>query len=394
MHDIVFDQPIPVMFKEDLERQVFYISERIADFDLIMSEGGIAGLRVDLDDHHSTLDEVANDVHAAAKTYLHRHPKLAAHFIWRNRGDRNYRARAFEELTFHGGAFQTSRGLVALGEKEMAVMDFIDRSITRIVKKCFAAREYRYPTLIPLAVLSRGGYLRSFPHLLMFAARLHSDHQAYHALMQQGGLDPELMRSLANVELCLPPTMCYHTYQQFADSTCYENPGYVVTAKGKSFRFESKYEKNLERLWDFTIREVVFLGTSAFVIESRKRLMRETFALMEQFGVAGSCATANDPFFIEDDEKNNAFAQTLMELKYELRLNVRPQETIACASFNLHNDFLGNAFNIRFPDGGVVRTGCAGFGLERLTFAFLAQYGLDEEHWPKAVREGLETEKN
>ena len=30
-------------------------------------------------------------------------------------------------------------------------------------------------------------------------------------------------------------------------------------------------------------------------------------------------------------------------------------------------------------------SGCAGFGIERLVYAFLCQYGMDQGSWPPAV---------
>ena len=165
-----------------------------------------------------------------------------------------------------------------------------------------------------------------------------------------------------NLDYCLPPTMCYHTYHQLHDSTLAANR--VVTAKGKSFRFEAKYYRGLERLWDFTIREIVFLGTREFVLESRQAFMQASFALMEELGLRGFCEVANDPFFVAQDTAGKIFNQRLMELKYELRLQVDKERTIAAGSFNFHEQFFGETFKINHPDQTPILTGCVGFGLE------------------------------
>ena len=289
-----------------------------------------------------------------------------------------------------GLAFRIGPGLVGVGQLVLGLTDVLDRRITSMVKRVFGAVEYRYPTLIATEVMKRGGYLRSFPHFLMFVTRLHSDFETYRRVIEKeengGGGFP--LDSCCAPDLCLPPTICYHTYSQYR-GTVLPPEGRVVTARGKSFRFESRYEKNLERLWDFTIREIVFLGTHRYVSGQRQRLMIETFALMEELGLNGYCETANDPFFVEDEEKNSSLLQRMMVLKYELRLEIGGGNTLAAASFNLHNDFFAKMFDITEADGGIGRTSCAGFGLERLSFAFLCQHGLDPSAWPAGIGEAV-----
>lgn len=74
-------------------------------------------------------------------------------------------------------------------------------------------------------------------------------------------------------------------------------------------------------------------------------------------------------------------------MKYELRLTIpHVKKSIACSSVNFHSNTFGNAFNIKMGKRNAV-TGCVGFGIERWAFAFLAQYSLDEQLWPKAFRE-------
>ncbi len=377
MQDVLFSEAIPLAFKEDLERRVFYLSDDIEDFRLITSVAGVEGVRVSLGQKNgSNASKVRAKILSAGDTYKSRRPPLKAQRIWSHTGATNYQTDAFKQMSARGLAFQTSRGLVAVSEPVMALTHYLDAQITALVKRVFGAVEYQYPTLITAAALRRSGCLESFPQLLMFVTRLHSDVEA----------DAGDRQHHCTADLCLPPTMCYHVYDQFADATFTCEPGRCVTAKGKAFRFESKYAKDMERLWDFTIREVVFLGTPAFVVEQRRRLLAESFALIERWQLTGYCETANDPFFTREGEASTGFMQRLMALKYELRLNVDDAATIAVASFNLHNDFFGRAFNIRHSDGKHIRTACAGFGLERLVFAFLCHHGFEPAGWPSEVR--------
>jgi seryl-tRNA synthetase len=193
-------------------------------------------------------------------------------------------------------------------------------------------------------------------------------------------------------DYCLPPTMCFHTYHQLAERPL-PAPSMVVTSRGKSFRFESRYRRSMERLWDFTIREVVFLGSRESVLAGRRRLMELTFALVEALGLGGRCEVANDPFFVDGDSAGRAWSQRMLELKYELRLPFAPGRDLAAGSFNFHERFFGESFAIAAAAGEAapVHTACAGFGLERFAYAFLCQHGLDPGGWPDDVRQAVST---
>jgi hypothetical protein len=114
------------------------------------------------------------------------------------------------------------------------------------------------------------------------------------------------------------------------------------------------------------------------------------FALVESLGLGGRCEVANDPFFVDGDTAGRTWSQRLLELKYELRLPISPAADIAVGSFNFHERFFGESFEIASPAGdGLVHTSCTGFGLERFAYAFLCQHGLDPADWPRQVRDAV-----
>jgi seryl-tRNA synthetase len=269
-------------------------------------------------------------------------------------------------------------------------MDHLDGRIRTLTLDLFGASEFRYPTVIPTTTMDRCGYFRSFPQLMMFVSRLHGDVDTYRGFLDAMAGDADPARTLpeycGDFDHCLPPTMCFHTYHQLRDRPL-PSPSMVVTARGKSFRFESRYRRSLERLWDFTIREIVFLGSHDFVLDCRRRLMEETFAMAESLGLGGRCEVANDPFFIQAGTAARVWSQQFLELKYELRLPIEAGRDVAVCSFNFHERFFGDSFGIRSADSAEnVHTACAGFGLERLAYAFLCRHGLDPAGWPDGVR--------
>jgi seryl-tRNA synthetase len=288
-----------------------------------------------------------------------------------------------------GLAFACGDGQVAVSAQVLDLFTRLDALVNDVVRREFDGREYRYPTLLPLESLRRSGYVTSFPHHVMFATRLPADIDQYRGFVSDvdAGVDPghAAMARCTDGTYCLPPTMCYHTFQQFSGTRLAEEHR-VVTARGKSFRFESRYETDLERLWDFTIREIVFLGPRAHVRDCLDRFLGLVTDLFDDLGLVGQVEAANDPFFGTGRAAESASSQRLLQLKYEARLAVAPDRTIAVSSFNLHDSHFGSAFDISLPDGSTAHSACVGFGLERLTYAVLCQFGLDERQWPQALR--------
>lgn len=382
---LALDPPVPAHLAEEFRRRVYFISEGIEDFTCEGEGGRVERVKVLVDreteDPEALLEKIRRVV--AREVLPLRLPEETV--AWHRAADPvRPPSDIYPALREQGLVVELGEGQVGLAEPLLSLMDRLDRRLRAIGLSLPASREYRYPTLIPSHVLQRSGYVRSFPHFLMFVTRLHNDADGYDDFLAAcedcGGLPPNLFEFCGNDDYCLPPTMCYHTFQQMAGRRLISAE--AVTARGKSFRYESRYHRGLARLWDFTIREIVFFGDRPFVLDARQRVMNDAFTLMEELRLSGYCSVANDPFFGGGDAATRIAAQQMMALKYELRLDIGPQETIAVGSFNLHERHFTDAFDIASTADEATFSGCVGFGLERLTYAFVCQHGSDPQGWP------------
>jgi seryl-tRNA synthetase len=300
------------------------------------------------------------------------------------------------ELKERGEISQEANGIFSLGPLLARLISYFEGCFTGLADS-FGAEPYRFPTLIPARYMEKVNYFSAFPHALTFATHLRTDldaidHFAAHAACDEHGLNtpPE---DFARVETLLSPAVCYHLYFSLARKPL---PGghLTATAVGNCFRYESSNLVSLERLWNFTMREVIFVGPKDFILENREVARRRMQAVFEEIGLAYRVESANDPFFIGEFRKQAAF-QSAFQLKYEIRARLPFRETneghatIAVGSYNYHQDFFGRTLDITLPDGSPAHTGCVAFGLERIAFAFLAQFGLDQTAWPAVVRKAL-----
>ncbi|HMG05958.1 MAG TPA: hypothetical protein VK581_10880 [Chthoniobacterales bacterium] len=394
---VILKMPVPAQLAQELEKRLYYVADEIRSFKLIRQQDEIHALDLicewgnEADESPLKQERLRDKINELIRNDVLSLRVFPKKVLWRSPLKRRAKNCSFAALKDAGVAFSCGEGLVGFGEPLISLSDYFDRRLRSLAMSMPGCREYRYPTLIPTRVLETFRYFESFPQFAFFVARLHNDLDVYrsflHEYQENHGIPDGLFSHCHSHDLCLSPTMCYHTYQQFQRQELERDT--IVTSKGKSFRFESRYSSGLERLWDFTIREIVFLGRREFVLESRQAFMKRAFALMVEFEVGGCCEVASDYFFATPETTLKLLSQRIMEHKYELRVPIDGSRSLAVASFNFHETFFGEAFLIKRRGGESAWSGCVGFGLERLVYAFVCQHGLDAKRWPKAVRDGV-----
>lgn len=295
------------------------------------------------------------------------------------------------ELIALGEIHQETDGVFTLGPTVTRLIEFFETQFLNLADT-FGAVPYRFPTLIPAKYLERVNYFRAFPHSLSFVTHLREDLDVIDNFAKQAACDERGLNtpdsSFDKIQTLLSPAVCYHLYFVLADKPL-PNGELTVTAVGNCFRYESINMASLERMWNFTMREVIFVGSKDFVLNNREIARQRMASFFEDISLAYRVETANDPFFIGEFRKQTAF-QSAFQLKYEIRASLPyKNSTLAIGSYNYHQDFFGRRLDITLPDGSPAHTGCVAFGLERTALAFIAQFGPDPKNWPSAVKEAL-----
>jgi seryl-tRNA synthetase len=302
-------------------------------------------------------------------------------------------AGVFAELERRGWAMQLGAGQVGLAGPALAAARALDARWAALGREKFGAVEQVYPTLIPIDVLHRCEYFSSFPHLVSMVSHFIEDYETLKEVRaaNAGAAAPVIPRrdAIAPPDACITPATCYHCYQSLEGRTI-AAPGRAFTAVGRCARYESTNMTGLDRLWEFTMREIVFVGAEGWVAERRREAIAAVIEMLAEWDIECSIETANDPFFAPM-YATKTFWQSQGDLKYEMRLTVAPHadgqpRTISAGSFNLHEGFFGTTFKIALDDGAPVFTGCTAFGVERWVLAFFTQHGLEPDRWPTSLR--------
>lgn len=295
-------------------------------------------------------------------------------------------------LIERGEVVQEANGVYSLGPNISRLIDFFEAHFIDLAESLDAS-PYRFPILIPAKYLERVGYFSAFPHSLTFATHLREDldtidNFAETAACNEGGLNTP-MESFDQIRALLSPAVCYHLYFALADKPI-PNGRIAATAVGNCFRYESLNLTSLERMWDFSMREIIFVGPKDYVLEGRETARQRLEPFFKEIGLSYRVESANDPFFIGEFRKQVAF-QSAFQLKFEIRARLPFKDsTLAVGSYNYHQDFFGRHLNIALEDGSPAHTACAAFGLERLAYAYISQYGPDPENWSAAVKDSIQ----
>ncbi len=383
--DVALSQAANELVQEEIAKQVAHLARGVSDIQFL--DGG-ARLRfsapADTDRH--SLEEHA---FAIARNVQRSLRSLERKVVFRSSTAANPLFRGDGRAE---GVSITGRGQAALRGKPLQLFKYFDRTFEEMGAE-WNAHPLRTSTLIPVETLARCDYLRSFPHIVTFGTHLKESPSVINGFRERHdtrtSLDESAQSDLSTPEVALSPAVCYHAYALHTDETI-QTSGRTYGACGKCFRFEASNLTDLRRLWDFTMREIIFMGGREDVLRKRERAVELVAEFLERHAMAAEIRTASDPFFIAPDSTAKAYFQLNSDTKYEVSACLPNGQRLAVGSLNYHSDFFGRAFNVAVQDAGAMHSVCIAFGIERWVYAFLCQHGNDPTHWPKALKDAPE----
>jgi hypothetical protein len=367
-----------------------YVSEHLAEFELTKELNAVR-FQLSAGDHDNEASVIAERFSQIARKMCDVYRPAEARVLASRKGYGVFDLDPQPLLQARGELVQAGQGRFGFGPRLLGLMEFFDRRIVSLAQ-LFSAETRQFPTLIAAEVLDRCKYLGAFPHSVSVVLHLREDLDAIQNFARTARWDGHALvcdaKDFSPVQCLLSPTICFHCFGWLQD-TCQPEPK-AFTAVGKCFRYESRNLNGLERLWDFTMREIIFVGAREYVLEQRQRTIDQCIELLQEWDLTYKIKSATDAFFL--DESSMATFQLAFDLKYEVQAPLPYQrKTVAIGSFNFHQDLFGRSMNISTANREPANTGCVGFGIERLALAFLAQHGLDAKRWPSAVANNIKS---
>ena len=382
---IALDERVPGELVPEVAEKLAYVSE--AARSVRLADDG-SRVEIALDDP-AQLATVSAQVRETVSALVRGYREIPKEILWQHPVESTHQAPIWDDLLARGVLASSGSGCVTLLGDASRIVAALDRTFTAIAHDVFGAVDHRYPVLISRDAMERCDYFAAFPHHLTFAPHLRESVETLTSVANATREDRgrAVLDALSTPTHILTPAVCFHTYAWLADRALTDPV--VITAVNHCFRWESTNFATCERLWDFSMREIVFAGDGDWVEARRSDAVAAIRRLVERLGVDSWLETANDPFFVTRFAAKRYF-QLLTQAKFELRASLPyAGGSLAVASFNVHHDFFGRAFGVRLGDG-FASTGCVAFGLERWMWALFAQHGPELAAWPRDVRTALE----
>lgn len=274
----------------------------------------------------------------------------------------------------------------------LRVMQGIQARVLAMARE-FGAIEQEHPAVWPVRLFRKIDYFHEFPQQMILCAPVKEDFATRSAFSKRYGKGADFDRvpmdeHMADASYGLQPAVCDCCYYTLEGRTDLDDAFY--TTYNKVFRNERSATQRLDRLTNFSVRDIMFVGGEAFVLEARQRLIDRLARFIAELHLNAKIETANDPFFANESAMKSVF-QNAHRLKYELLAPIpHLGREIAVGSINLHTDFFGKAFDVRMRDGSTAQSGCIGVGMERFTYALFCQHGPDVATWPEGLRSVLD----
>jgi len=281
--------------------------------------------------------------------------------------------------------FKEGDGIYSFGDKFTQLINIFDSKINFIAKK-LEAKQYNFPSLMSPSLLKKIDYLDNSSQNAGFVTHLNEDLYQINSFKKDIKNKNDIIvspKKFSKIKAILSPTVCQHLYCMLSNSKVASN--FTATASGSCFRYESKNMNFLNRLWNFTMREIIFIGSENYVKNRLTLSQNLTKDLLDDIGLIYKIQTANDPFFGENSGDKLLFQKTF-KLKHEVRAKIPyNNSSIAIGSFNNAQDFFAKKLKITNKSSKYIHSACLGFGNERFAYSFVCQYGINIKKWPSAI---------
>lgn len=392
-HSVPLPHPVDKTMADELAKESAYVSRHIRSFTVDRDASAAVVVVADQADQTATVALIERYISAMLRGYRGEDNTTIVRRTSR-RDPGPIHQDVYRELQRRKWLFELGPGHVALAGPALRLAQFIDRYASSRYRAEYSTVERSFPALLTADLLARCGYLESHPNLVTWVTHLVEDLDLIEAYRQANlgpvaGQPPDQL-ALEPPSVALNPAACLPAYATLEKEQVPEQ-GLALTWLGRVFRYESRNLSALERLWEFSVRELVYTADHGQISRWRDHVMDLVCDMATDFDLDMTIQLAVDPFFATVAAAKRLWQQS-MASKYEIRLTVgydldAQPRTVASGSVNLHGAFFAERFGIRTHTGEHAATACVGLGVERWAFAIFAQHGFDEQRWPRLLRD-------
>ncbi len=288
-----------------------------------------------------------------------------------------------------------NRGQWIYGAQMTKIFRTFEKIVMEEIIKPLGYEEMIFPKLVTWDVWKRSGHAKGvYPEIYYVCPPKTRDPEFWEEVMDYYKVTLEIPLDLISKKIDKPiGGMCYAQCPPFwpflqgrtiADD-CF--PLKIFDRSGTSHRYESGGIHGMERVDEFHRIELVFIGTKEQVLAHSKELQeRYKHIFNEILELEWRMAWVTPWFMAQEGLTGLAEEKHVGTIDYEAFLPYK-KEWLEFQNQSVNGDKYPKGFNVKSQSGKQIWSGCSGIGLERWASVFLAQKGLDPEHWPPKFRE-------
>lgn len=247
--------------------------------------------------------------------------------------------------------------------QQIKLKNSLINAINRISSRSNA--EYlQFPPLIETKGVSKFDFFENFPHLASCVSTINCNCLTDNASHEISSLNGVPKSFLNDSYFTLPTAACYNVYLYFENQTLNEDK--CINTQSFCFRNEEYY--NSERMYAFTMQEIVFLGSKDASLDHIKYNKELILEFASHLGLEVTVENADDPFF------NKSASRTIMQSLFPTKQEILTQGKLAISSVNYHRNFFGERANIKTAKDEFCYTDCVAFGIDRWMYALSELY--------------------
>jgi len=259
---------------------------------------------------------------------------------------------------------------------------FVDRELANIAE-AVGAEAWHVPAIGRMEdVIVPTRYLASHAQYVTFGYQLPCHFETLQRVsknVREGMIEGPRADDLVDAGFMLEPFACHNMFRMLKGKRV--DACRTITALGRCFRHEGFRFEPMLRQWEFSVREIVLVGSANEIATRRMELVELAQGLARHLDVDARLAIATDPFFVSEAASQRTF-QAMNSTKLEFELALDETRRTASGSFNLHGKHFSEVLGITDATQTPVDTACVGFGLERWMAAVVARWGADPGGWP------------
>ena len=253
----------------------------------------------------------------------------------------------------------------------------------------------------PFEISLKTGHLEGMPMEMYYVSEPKTrDVEAWQEFIDYTKITKEVRIDLLQQNLNPPSAtityaQCPMIYWSFKGKTIADDclPVLVYDKTAISCRYESGGRHGIERVDEFHRIEPVYIGTREHLLELREKLLdRYKHVFNDIFDLEWRLAWVTPWYMQQAGKTGESGTQETGTMDFEAYMPYRgtrkDSEWLEFQNLSILGDKYINAFTIK-AQKSEIWSGCSGIGLERWTTAFLAQKGIDPDHWPKEFKRYL-----